>query len=114
MTGLVRRWGIPTPLKPFVALPEGLLRVAEPRHDCSIDTGVARLLFLGPSVDEHGESVDRQEESNHQEREHGIPARPGSRFLPGASRGVEVDAVIFHQKIGSTATGTGVPKVRYL
>ena len=63
----------------------------------SKEVGVTRPFFVGISTSEHAESDECQERSDHQERDHGIPARTGAGFLSGASVGVEVDAVIFPQ-----------------
>jgi hypothetical protein len=61
----------------------------------NISTGVARLFAVGLSVDEYGDSVEQEEECDHEERDPRVPARPGSFPLSGGRAGVEVHAGIF-------------------
>ena len=60
-----------------------------------ISTGVARMFAVGLSVDEHGDSVEQEEECGHEESDSRVPARPGPFPLSGSSVGVKVHAVIF-------------------
>ena len=95
MTGLVRRWGIPTPLEPLVAFPEHLVRRFADQHNGGrLGAGIARLLVVGLRVGEHGERVEQQEECDHEERDPRVPARSGPFPLSGSSIGIEVHAVI--------------------